>query len=87
VEENAVADDVAVVADRNILLGAIDGEILEGVDGRVGAELYGVGTLDVDVTHVVRLVEQDGGLAPGLLLGAPVRILTGNYRINVGADL
>src|SRR5690606_18969629 len=31
-EQNAVADDVAAVADRNVLLGAVDREVGEAVD-------------------------------------------------------
>jgi hypothetical protein len=51
------------------------------------SEMSFSGTFDEQVNHVVRLVEQDGGVAPCALLIAPVRELRGNNRIDVCADL
>src|SRR5690606_17668209 len=87
VEENAVADDVAVVRDGDVLLGAIDGEVFEAVDRRVRQELQRVRAFDVKVDHVVRLVEQHAGLTPSALLVAPVRELGRDHRIHISADL
>jgi hypothetical protein len=86
VEQDSVADDVAAVAAGNELLRAIDREVREAVDGEVGRELDGIRPLDVDVDHVVRLIEQHRRLAPRCLLVAPVRELRGHYRVDVGAD-
>ena len=87
VEQNAVADDVAVIRARNELLGAIDGEALEAVGRQIREQLQGIRALDVLLDHVVRLVEQDAGVSPRALLVAPVRVLGRDDRIHVGADL
>jgi hypothetical protein len=87
VEQDPVADDVAAVARRNELLGAVDREVREAVDREVGQELHRVRTLDVEVDHVVRLIEEHGGLAPRGLLVTPVREFAGHHRVNVGPDL
>ena len=77
---------MTVVAARNVLLGTIDREVLEGVDRGIGAELDRVGTLYVDVAHMMRLIEQNRRLAPGLLLRSPVGVFGRNDGINVSAD-
>ncbi len=61
VEENVVADDVAVIVDGYELLGHVDGELRDAVDGKFADQLQRIGALDVQVGHVVRLVEQDRG--------------------------
>ncbi len=86
-KQDAVADDMSAVAARNKLLGFVDGEILERVDGEMGQHLLGVGALDVDIHHVVRLVEEHAGLLPCPLFVAPVRVFGRNYRINIGTNL
>src|SRR5208283_6126933 len=78
VKENAISDDIAVVAARSKLLGAIDGELGEAVGGQMREQLEGVGALDVQVGHVMILVEKNGGLIPGALLVAPVGDLGGD---------
>ena len=68
-EQNAVADHIAVVGARHELLGAVDGEfakLLIGRDGRAASSASGPSMIDVD--HVVGLVEENGALAPGTLL-------------------
>ena len=86
-KQDAVADHVAAVAARHILLGPVFGKVREGIDRRVGDELQRIRTLDVDVDHVMGLVEQDAAIAPGALLVAPVRVFGRDDRIHVGADL
>ena len=87
VEQDAVADHMAAVADRNVLLGAVNREVGKAVDGGVGDELDGVRPLDIDVHHVMALIEQYGAVAPCMLFAAPV-VEFGSYdRIYVGADL
>ena len=87
VKENAIADDIAVVAARSKLLGAIDGEIGEAVCGQMREQFEGVGTLDIQVGHVMILIEKNGGLAPGALLVAPVGELGGDNGKDTRSDL
>ncbi len=86
-EQDAVADDVARVAQRHHLLGPVHREIGEGVDGQVAEELARVGAFHQHLGHVVRLVEQHRGVAPGELLVAEVGELRGDDRVDVGAQL
>jgi hypothetical protein len=87
VEEDAVADDVARGRGRHVLLGHVDGEVRDAVDRRVRNQLDRARATHEQARHVVRLIEEDGRLAPGALLAAPVRELGGDDRIHVGADL
>ncbi len=50
-------------------------------------QLESVRTFDEQIHHVVGLVEQNAGVAPGALLVAPVGEFGGDHRIDVGADL
>ncbi|MEI9886115.1 MAG: hypothetical protein WDN08_06365 [Rhizomicrobium sp.] len=86
-EQNAVADDEAVIAAGHELLGAVDRKVREAVDREIGEQLERVGAFDEEVDHVVRLVEQHAGLAPGALLVAPVGELRRHHRIDIGAEL
>ena len=54
---------------------------------RCDKQLERVRALDEQIDHVVGLVEQHAGLAPGALLVAPVGELGRDHRIDVGADL
>ena len=73
VKENVVADDVAVVVDGDELLGHVDRKFRDTIDGKATDQLQRVGAFDVQVGHVMRLVEDDRGAAPRHLLVAPVR--------------
>ena len=57
-EEDPVADHVAVVVAGDELLGLVHREVLEGVHAERGEQPDHVGALDVEVGHVVRLVEE-----------------------------
>ena len=87
IEQDAVADHVAIVGAGRELLGLIDREILERVGREVREELQRVLAAHEQVDHVVRLVEQHAGLGPGALLVAPVGKFGRDDRVNVGADL
>ena len=87
VEHDHVADDVAVVAARRELLGLVRRVALEGVRRQVRQHLHRVRTGDEQFRHVVRLVEQHRGIAPRLLLAAPVAVLGRHHGIHVGANL
>ena len=87
IEEDAVADDVAVVTARHHLLGLVRLEIRKAVDGRVRDQLERIRSLDGEFRHVMRLVEQHRGLAPCTLLVAPVGELVRDDRIDIRSDL
>jgi hypothetical protein len=72
VEEDGVADQVAVGVHRDELLRLADAEVRERVHGQVAEQPECVGPREEEVGHVVRLVEQRTGLHPRPLLGAPV---------------
>jgi hypothetical protein len=42
---------------------------------------------DIEVHHVVRLVEQHGAVLPGPLFAAPVGEFGGDHRIDIGTQL
>ena len=86
-EEDPVSDHVAVVVAGDELLRLVHGCVLERVDAEVGEEPDHVGALDVEIRHVVRLVEERARVAPRGLLVPPVRELTRHRRIDVRADL
>ena len=50
-------------------------------------QLQRVGSRHEEVHHVVRLVEEHGGLAPRLLLATPVRELGRHDGVDVGSEL
>ncbi len=56
IEQDAVADDVAVMADRHHLLRLVHLEVVEAVDRGVRDQLQRVGPLDGQFRHVVRLI-------------------------------
>ena len=86
-EEDHVADHVAVGRARDEVLGLVDGEALEAVDGQPGEQLERVRALHREVGHVVRLVVEHAGLLPGRLLVPPVRELGRDPRVDVRAGL
>ncbi len=86
-EEDRVADDVAVVVAGDELLGLADLEARERVDAEVGEQADDVRAFEVEVGHVVRLVEERGGLAPRDLLVHPVRELARDGRVDIRPDL
>jgi hypothetical protein len=87
VEEDVVADDVAVVVDGDELLRHVDRKFRDAVDGELADHFQRVGTFDVEIRHVVRLIEQDRGAAPSLLLVAPIRELLHHARDDGGRRL
>ena len=87
VEQDGVTDDVAVGGAANELLGLVDLEIFEAVDAEVGEYFQGVGSFDVQIGHVVRLIEQRAAVAPGLLLISPIGEFMLHHRKSIGSDL
>ena len=67
--------------------------VMNGFETEVRQRIIGVDahirirTFHEQVDHVVRLVEENGPVAPRALLVAPVRKLGRNDRIDIGADL
>ena len=70
--QHRLADDRALVVAGYELFGTPGAEVGEAVDADVAEQLERVGPLQEQLWHVVRLVEQHGGLAPGVLFVAPV---------------
>ena len=86
-EQDRIADHVTVVVAGDELLGLVDGEVPDRVDAEVRQQLERIGTLDVHIGHVVRLVEQHGGFLPGALLVSPVREFGRYDGKDIGSDL
>ncbi len=57
VEQDGVADDVAVGGAAHELLGLIDFESFKAVDAEVGENFQGVGSFHIEIGHVMRLIE------------------------------
>ena len=74
-EQDVVADEQAVPVHGHEVLGLADRVVVDPVDPEVLEQPQRVRTGDEQVVHVVRLVEQGDRLAPGALLGHPVRVL------------
>ncbi len=72
VEQDRVADDEAVGVHSDVLLGLPRREVREAVDGQPLEQRQRVGSVQEEIGHVVRLIEQRARLAPGRLLAAPV---------------
>src|SRR5690606_5057361 len=87
VEDDTVADYVAIGRGRDVLLRLVDFPALDRVDHRVRQQLQRIRALDVEVEHVVRLVEQHGTVLPGPLFGTPVGEVRRDHRIDIGTDL
>jgi hypothetical protein len=86
-EQDAVTDHVPGVARRHHLLGAVHREVGEAVESREAAQLERVRPLERELGHVVALIEQHGGVAPGALLVAPVGEFARHHGVHVRADL
>jgi hypothetical protein len=86
-EDDDVADHVAVVAAGHEVLGLRGGEALEAVDGQTGQEPVGVRSRHRELGHVVGLIEENRGVAPGPLLVTPVGELRGDHGVDVRSDL
>src|SRR5207245_11122386 len=78
-KENGIANDVAVVVAGNKLLGLIGLESLEAVYTQIRKQLECNRTLDVKISHMVRLIEKSTGVPPRTLFISPVRELGAHY--------
>ena len=87
VKEDAVTDDIAVMAARHVLLGSVYGELGKTVDGGIGEQLECIGALYINVHHVMGLIEKNRRLTPGALLVAPVGEFGRNNWIDIGPYL
>ena len=86
VENYAVTDDMAVWRGRDILLGLVDRKSLHGVGGRVGQQLERVFAPQVQIHHVMGLVEKYHAVLPGPLFHAPVVKFGRDDRIDIRSD-
>ena len=74
-EEDHVADHVALRGARHEVLRPVDAEALEAVDRETREQGRRVRPFHRQIVHVVRLVEEDARLLPRALLVPPVRVL------------
>ncbi|CDO38093.1 hypothetical protein SPHV1_50060 [Novosphingobium sp. KN65.2] len=86
-EDDPIADDMAVRRGRHILLGLIDRPPLGRIDHRIGQKLEGIFSADVQIHHVVGLIEQNRAVLPGPLFRTPVREFRRHDRIDVSPQL
>jgi hypothetical protein len=87
IKEDRVADHVPLVVAGDELLRLIDPEIPEAVDSEIREHFESVAALDIQVRHVMGLVEERARLAPRALFVSPVRELGAHHRKGVGSDL
>src|SRR5262249_452515 len=72
---------------RSVLLGLVDGEILERVSAVIGQQLQRVWPFHVHVGHVIRQREERAAFLPRHLLGTPVGIFGRDHGINIRTHL
>ncbi len=87
VEQDAVTDDVAVITARNHLLRFVDLETFKRVEAKMFDHFQRVGAFDINVHHVMSLIEKDAGFLPRPLLVAPVCKFGCNDRVHIRANL
>ena len=78
---------MSTVVARDKLLSLIDFKILETIDSEIGEYLQRIGTLHIQIRHVVGLIEKRAGFPPGTLLISPVGELMLHHGKRVGSDL
>ncbi len=86
-EKNPVTYDIAVVTAWHILFSLVERKICKTVDGCMREQLNRIGTFDINIHHMVRLVEKNASLPPRTLLVAPVGKLGRDDRVDIGAYL
>ena len=72
---------------RDELFGLIDFEIFKAIDAKVREQFERVRPFDIEVGHVVWLVEKRTRLPPGTLFISPVRELRAHDREGIWSDL
>ena len=87
IKEDRVANDITIVVTGDKLLRLIDLEILEAIYAKIREHLQRIRAIQIQIGHMVRLVEKRAGLLPRTLLISPVRELGTHHRKGVGSDL
>ncbi len=87
VEEDHVANDIAVVSAGHELLRFVDRKALKTVHSEIGQELDRARPFHQQIRHVIGLIEEDTRLLPGTLFIAPIGVFRGNAGIDVRTDL
>ena len=87
IEEDRVANHIAIGITCHKLLRLIDFEILVAIDAKIRQHLERLRALDIQIGHVVRLIEKRAAFLPGALFISPVRELGTHHRKGVGSDL
>ncbi len=86
-EKNSIANHIAIVATRHKMLGFVNGEVLETIDRQIGEQFEGIGTLNIYIHHMVRLIVKNASLPPGQLFVTPICELGRDHGIDIGAYL
>jgi len=86
-KKNPITNHIAIVTARDELLGFINGEVLETIDGKMGEHFEGIATLNKYIHHMVRLIEKHACLPPGELFVTPIGELGRNDGVDIGAYL
>ncbi len=80
IEQDAVADQVAVLVDTDQLLRDPGAEVLEGVGRDLDQSRDDIRTVQEQLRHVVALIHEGNRRAPGALLVTPVGELGGDRK-------
>jgi len=87
VKKDGITDDIAIVIARDEVFCLIDFEILEAIDAQIRKHFERIRPFDINVRHMMGLIEQSAGFAPRTLFIPPVRELVTNHGKRVGTDL
>src|SRR2546422_5620779 len=87
VKKDGITDHISSVIAGDELFRLIDFEILEAIDAKIRKDLERIRPLDINVRHMMGLIEECTGLAPGTLLIPPVRELVPHDGKRVWTDL
>src|SRR5262245_27720430 len=87
VKENCITNNESLFVARNKLLRLVDFESFEAVDTKFREQCERIGTFNVKIRHMVRLVKKRTGLTPRALFIPPVGKLGTHYRKGIRSNL
>src|SRR5580658_2228203 len=87
IKKDGIPNYVSIMVTRNKLLSLIHLEILIAIYAQVRQQFERVWTLDIEIRHVVRLVEQSAALLPGALFIPPVSEFGAHHWKGIGSNL
>ena len=86
-KQNRIANDLAAGIAGDKLFSLVGPVALDAVDTQIREQLQYVWNLNIEIGHIVRLVEQGTAFLPGTLFVCPVGKLRGNHWKGIGSDL